>query len=169
MLTFNEINYDFGIYSDFGVPYIEDHRKMNSIKYRKSNGEPNYMGASSSFGAIVDAKFAGMSIVIKIDKNYDRKTKRREEAELFLHEFLVGMELNDEKYVPKTLGMFICQSDIGIETRNKGKFEMCKPTEYSVNTSFIILEKIDGINFYNYLQREKDEDKIFYIIFKRSL
>lgn len=164
LLTFNESNTDFGIYSEFGVPYIKDHRKMNSIKYRKSNGEPNYMGAASSFGAIVDAKFAGMSIVIKIDKNYDRENKRRSDADVFLHEFLVGMELNDEKYVPKTLGMFICPSDIGIETRNKGKFEMCKRTDNSVDTSFIILEKVDGINFYDYLQREKDEDKILYYI-----
>jgi hypothetical protein len=134
----------------------EEYLKMDVFKYKK-NGGPNFIKAGA-YGAILDAKFAGFPIVIKIDRKFDKTSGKRPDADVFLHEFLVGIELNDESCVPKTLGMFLCPSNIGIET--KEKFELCAPSKDSVETSFIILEKIDAISFREYIIKENDEKYI---------
>lgn len=140
----------------------EETRKIFRIPHETKKG-PKVLSNSSTYGTVIDSEFGKLPVVIKIDKSL--KNGLRPDLNAFVEEYITGVKMNslaDRGIVPLTLACFICPSALEIKEakRHKRNAELCAYTEGSIPTSFLVIEKLEGMNLSSYLRKNKVTEKI---------
>jgi serine/threonine protein kinase len=139
-------------------------RKIFRIPYDNAVAlGPKILSNSSTFGTVIYSDFGNKQVVVKIDKSIT-KEGQREDPRVFVREFLAGIKMNtlvSHNIVPLTLGCFICPSTLNVKgaPRHKRNAELCAYTEGSIPTSFLVIEKIDGVDLSSYLSKTLVSEK----------
>jgi hypothetical protein len=138
-------------------------RKIFRIPYDGTPTGPKILSNSSTFGTVIYSDFGNKQVVVKIDKSIT-KEGHREDPKAFVREFLAGIKMNtlaSHNIVPLTLGCFICPSALNVKgaPRYKRNAELCAYTEGSIPTSFLVIEKIDGVDLSSYLSKTLVSEK----------